>query len=329
MEKIQNENKEEKNNLLKPKIDVVFHSLFREDNKHLLESLLSAILKKDVKVKTTDKNRYLDINSSNEKLGIMDLRAELEGDEQCLIEIQLQPQKNENERMLYYWANSYARQLERGNEYKELNKTISIVILDHEIKELEGIEKLGIKWQIRDNVDGKRILTDHLEIVIIEIPKAIREYQKNKEERISQWMMFFDNPNKKEVSEIMSNNEEIKEAKEELQKVSGDEKLRRIAELREKAIRDEAAALEYAIEKGQKEGIEEGIKKGYNAGIERGRQEGIEKGIEKGRKEGIEKGIEKEKIAVVKNLIKEKINIEQIIRITNLTKEEIEEYSNM
>ena len=64
--------------LLSPKIDVVFHALFREDNKELLEVLISDVLEEKVKVVTTDKNRYVDTKQSEEKLGIMDLRAELQ-----------------------------------------------------------------------------------------------------------------------------------------------------------------------------------------------------------------------------------------------------------
>ena len=52
-------------------------------------------------------------------------------------------------------------------------------------------------------------------------------------------MMFFNNPNEKEVVQIMSINKDIKKAVEELEQVSGDEKLQIIAELREKAIREE------------------------------------------------------------------------------------------
>lgn len=65
--------------LLIPKIDVVFHALFREENKDLLEKLISDVMKEEVKVATTDKNRYVNTKTAQEKLGIMDLRAELEG----------------------------------------------------------------------------------------------------------------------------------------------------------------------------------------------------------------------------------------------------------
>ena len=131
---------------------------------------------------------------------------------QCNIEIQLQPQQYENARILYYWADTYTRQLKRSEIYGELKKTISIVILDHEIEELKGIEEIGVKWQIRDEVTGKRVLTDRLEIIIIELPKARRRYEKDQRDKIAQWMMFLDNPNKKEVIHIMEENKTIKKA---------------------------------------------------------------------------------------------------------------------
>ena len=70
---------EKKGKLLKPKIDIVFHALFREENKELLGQLISDVLGEKIKVVTTDKNRYVNTKEAKEKLGIMDLRAELEG----------------------------------------------------------------------------------------------------------------------------------------------------------------------------------------------------------------------------------------------------------
>lgn len=266
-----NDSKKENIRLLAPKLDVVFHALFREDNKDLLGKLISAVMDEDVKVVTTDKNRYVDTEESEEKLGIMDLRVELEGGIQCVVEIQLQPQQFENERMLYYWADAYKRQALRGKKYLTLNRTISIVILDHEIKELKGIEEVGVKWQIRDEKTGKRVLTDRLEIIIIELPKVKRIYGKDTENKILQWMMFLDNPNKEEVIQIMGVNKDIKKAIEELEQVSGDAKLQRIAELRQKAIWDENAALAYASDNGYKVGLE----KGQEEGMKEGKKEGI------------------------------------------------------
>ena len=171
----QNQNLQEQGKLLLPKLDVVFHALFREENKDLLGALTSDILREEVKIKTTDKNRYVDIEEAEDKLGVMDLRAELENGAHCIIEIQLKHCESEPERILFYWADAYSRQIKRGDRFGKLEKTISIAILDHELEELKGIEEIGVKWQIRDELTGKRILTDRLELIIIELPKAEKE----------------------------------------------------------------------------------------------------------------------------------------------------------
>ena len=244
---------------------------------------------------------------------------------QCNVEIQLQPQQYENERILYYWSDNYIRQLKRGDIFGELKKTISIVILDHEIEALKGMEKLGIKWQIRDDQSGKKVLTDRLEISIIELPKAKRIYEKDKKNRIGQWMMFLDNPNKEEVIQIMGENEHIRKAIDELEQVSGDEKLRRIAELREKAIRDEQAAMAYAKEHGYNDGYEEGNKKGLEEGREEGKKEGKKEGIKEGIKRGLEQGKKQNQLEIAKKLLQENMKLEKIEEITGLSIEEIKQ----
>ena len=103
--------------------------------------------------------------------------------------------------------------------------------------------------------------------------------------------MFLENPNQKEVIKIMDENEDIKEAVDELSGMSNDEELRRIAELREKAIRDEHAAISLATKRG------------------------LEQGIEQGRKQ--------DKLEIAKKLLEKKMNIEDIKEITGLTEEEI------
>ena len=282
--------------LLKPKLDVVFHALFREDNKELLGALTSDILKEEVKIKTTDKNRYVDIEEANDKLGVMDLRAELEDGAYCIIEIQLKQHKNEAERILYYWADAYSRQIKRGDRFGRLEKTISIAILDHELEELRGMEEIGVKWQIRDEITGKRILTDRLELIIIELPKARRVYKTNPSNSICQWMLFLDNPNQKEVVQIMKENKDINKAIDELEQVSGNEKLRRIAELKEKYIRDEQASIEYAQDEGYKQGKEDGKAEGKN----------------------------EQNIEIAQKMLKKSMKIEDIIELTGLSQEEIE-----
>ena len=72
-------------------------------------------------------------------------------------------------------------------------------------------------------------MTDYFEIIIIEIPKVVKAYKKTPNDEVLQWMLFLDNPEKEEVTHIMEENKEIKEAKEELERISQDDILRRKA----------------------------------------------------------------------------------------------------
>ena len=142
--------------LLSPKYDVVFHALFREENKELLSKMLTAVVQEKINVISIDKNRYVDIKDSVEKLGIMDLRAELENKETCNIEIQLNYLPDMVGRMLYYSDNCYTRQLKKGNEYESLKRVISILIVDYTLEELKDFTKPVTKWRYREEEENEK-----------------------------------------------------------------------------------------------------------------------------------------------------------------------------
>lgn len=152
--------------------------------------------------------------------------------------------------------NVHSKNLQVGDQYSKLRKTISIIILDDELPLTKDIKKPQTIWKIREDENSDILLTKYFEIGIIEIPKAIKEYEKNPRDEVLQWMMFLDNPEKKEVTKIMEENEDIKEAKEELEKISQDDILRRKALNRQLEIADRLQFAKEAREKGKKEGEE-------------------------------------------------------------------------
>ena len=239
------------NKLLKPKYDVVFQALFQSNKENITESLISDILGEKIKIIEIKSDESLIREYPEEKLGRLDLKTKFEDGTICQIEMQLADEKNTIKRILYYWSRTYCSQIKRGEGYKSLKKTIGIIITDYEIKELKGIEELGTKWQIMETNRGKRILTEDLELRIIEIPKAKRIIEKDEENKIAQWMIFFDNPNTEGVEKIMKKNKEVKKARDVLYVMSEDEKLQRLAFLKERAIMEEQSAIETAREDGE------------------------------------------------------------------------------
>lgn len=252
----------EKLELLKPKIDVVFHALFKQGNEGITKSMIEAATKEKIEKVDLDNDRYIIGKYPEEKLGIVDLKATLDNGTICDIEIQLADNKDTAERFLFYWSRIYSSQLVKGDDYEKLNKVIGIIIIDYNLEKTKEIENLSTKWKIKEVSTGKEIeLTDALELYIIEIPKAREILRKEPKNELAQWVMFINDPNESEVSKIMEDNKEIEEAMNELEKISKDKELRRVAELREKAIRDEKNGLRHAREDGIKEGIEKVVKR--------------------------------------------------------------------
>lgn len=277
--------------ILSPKLDVVFQALFGEvGSERITKNFLETILNKKIEKIDLSKNPILRREFKDDKLGVLDILAELDGKERCNIEMQLVNSKSIIERILYYWSRLYSRQIKIGQDYNLLEKTIIILITDFKI---EGLEELGYHstWKIIEAKGRKRILTEKLEIDIIELPKI--EGKEKESGRLLDWLYFLENPKSRRVTEKMEESKEIKEAVEKLDSLSEDERMQRIADLREKAILDEKAI--YA------------------------------KGLDDGIKEGLEKGKQKEKLEIAKKLKKEGMNTELIAEITGLKIKEIAE----
>ena len=306
-------NKETKT--LSPKLDVVFQALFGEiGNERITKGFLETILKRKIESIDLSKNPILRREFKDDKLGVLDILAELDGKEKCNIEMQLIDQSNIIERILYYWSRLYTRQIKTGEDYSLLEKTIVILITDFKIENLEELDYHS-RWKIMEDKQGKKIiLTQKLEIDIIELPKIIGK--EKEQDNLLDWLYFLENPKSERVTEKMKENENLKEAVKKLDNLSEDEKMQRIADLRQKAIMDEKAIYE--------KGLEIGIEKGIQRGMEKGMEEGIQRGIEKGIEKGIMEGSQKEKIEIAKKMLELKIDKETIAEATGLTEQEIE-----
>ena len=266
-----------------PKMDIIFQAIFGEvGSENITKDFLEKILKRKIEKISLDKNPILRRELKDDKLGVLDIVTELDGKEKCNIEMQLIDKNNIIERMLYYWSKMYTRQIKAGEDYDKLEKTIVILIADFNIKGLEEVEYHSTWKIIETNSVKKLILTDKFELDIIELSKI--KGRENEKDQLLDWLIFLENPESERVARKMEENENLKEAVEKLDRISEDEKMQRIIELREKAIRDEHAI--------------------YAKGVD----------------DGIEKGIMK----IAKSMLKKGMNVSDIIEITGLTKEEIE-----
>ncbi len=242
-------------NELKVTNDFIFKKIFgKQGNEEILKDLLIAILEIPIQEIEIMHDAYLEKRVEENKLGILDIKATLNNNITANIEMQVKDQSNMIDRTLYYWSNIYCNGLYKKQDYIENNKTIVINILAFNIFE-EG--PYHERCMIRRDYNGE-ILTEDLEMHFIQIPKCRKEEVKTK---LDGWMQFIGNISEEGVNIAMKENKKIKEAKEELEYLTGDEEIRRLAELREKAIRDEVTNINAARRKGTEEGRNEVAKK--------------------------------------------------------------------
>ena len=292
----------EKKSILQPKNDVVFKALFSRGKPRITQAMLEAILKMKIDKIELDKSTDLLNENADDKNGRLDLRAIINGNTECDIEVQLASNDNIAERFVYYWAKMYASNLKIGDTYSDLRKTISIIILDDDFKLTKNLEKPQTTWKIRESEATHLVLTDYFEIIIIEIPKVVKAYQKTPNDEVLQWMLFLDNPEKEEVARIMEENKNIKEAKEELERISQDDILRRKALNRTLEIADRLQM------KKELKDAKEALKKEKNIGLQEGKA--------------------KKTYDVIRKLKEMNLPIEQIAKAVELNEEDVKEILN-
>ncbi|WP_195932420.1 Rpn family recombination-promoting nuclease/putative transposase [Turicibacter sanguinis] len=286
--------------LLPPKMDFVFKRIFgNENHPNVLISFLNAVLTPVDPIKSVSlKDKTIEKSHLEDKYSRLDVKAITNKGEHINIEIQLKDEYNMIKRSLYYWSKLYERQLENGENYQKLSRTICINLLDFN---LLNHDKFHSVYRLKD-CETNEELTDVMEIHFIEL-KKMKDVKRTEDvkTKLEAWLYFINQPDSELVQELEKVEVEIKEAKAELIRLSGDRKERERYEKRRESRLNEVSALSYAEEKG------------------------IQKGIEQGVKQGLEQGAKQRNIEIAKNAIKNGFNDETIIKLTGLSIEEVKE----
>ena len=196
-------------------------------------------------------------------------------------------------RSLYYWSKMFENQIIEGDNYNKLAKTVCINILD--FKYLKN-DKFHNAYRLKE-INTNEELTDAMELHFIEIPK-LRKLDDSEEisDMLEVWVAFIQNPDSEIVGKLEMSKREIKEAKSELVRMSGDSKERYIYEKRKESRLEKVSLIESAEQKG----IEKGLKEGEN----------------------------KKAIEIAQNAINNNLDDNTIQIITGLSLEEIKELRN-
>ena len=305
-QEIQKENKEKK--VLKPTNDFVFKKIFGSvGSERITTSLLEAILKINITAIDLDKNPITEKDVLNDKMGIMDIRVEINNKIDADIEMQIIDQGNIEIRLMRYVSKIFIRGLKAGENYLDAKESIAILIANFEIEKHKNVKKILTEYEMREKNYGNIVLTDKIKVYILELPKI--ERIKSKDESLNLWIKFMKDLEvkkmvDKEDKELEETIQAIQEAEKKYEELCQDEHARYIAELREKYIEDSISIKQLGYENGRKDGKKEGKK------------QGLEEGIQEGKKQELER--------IAKNMKNKNYSIEEIMQITQLTKKEIE-----
>ena len=271
--------------------DYIFKRVFAfEGNESVLKDLLEAILRKNIK-NVTIKNPEIIPYEREDKRGLLDIKAETDDGTVLDIEMQMEDKKNIEERGTLYLANMITSQLQVGDDYTTLKKSIVIFITNYNFLKRNSYHSIGkIKFDktLKEEYVDMGYKTEdeeaskYIEFHYIELPKYKKKTQ-SEFTKLDQWMCVFTN-RKGEMMLAEKENKEIKKAMNTLDYISSDPKER---ERHNSVIMDE-----------------------YNRLISE------QNFFEAGKEEGI--------IETAKEMLKENIPIETIEKVTKLSREEIE-----
>ncbi len=277
--------------LLDPKVDFVFKNIFGSPNHpEILISFLNATLKPKKKIVSVDiKKTDIEKQYIEDKYSRLDVKATTSNDEIINIEIQLKNENNMIKRSLYYLSKMYEEQLNEKEDYSKLARTVCINILNFKYLKTDNFHT-GYRF--------KEIETNDMEVHFIEIPKL--QYSSDEKDMLVAWTEFLKDPESETVRGLELSIEEIRQAKDELIRMSNDSTQRELYDMRANSLRDKISELNAAERKG------------------------IEKGKKEGRKEGIEEGRKEEKIKIARNMKLSGLDTDTIANITNLSPDEID-----
>ena len=285
--------------ILSPKVDFVFKKIFgNEKHPNILISFLNAVIKptdliKSVQIKNTD----IEKEHIEDKYSRLDIKAVTNNGEHINIEIQVKNEYNMIKRSLYYWSKMYEGQLTKGQDYDTLSRTICINILDFKYLKNDNFHNC---YRLKEKNTNEE-LTDVMELHFIEIPKLRKlENSEDISDMLEAWITFIESPTSELIDKLEMSSDEIKEAKEELLRLSGNDKERERYEKRFESLLEQNSLLANAERKGLQKGIEKGLKEGEN----------------------------RKAIEIAKNAIENNLDDNTIKIITGLSLEEIKELRN-
>ena len=270
--------------------DYIFKRVFAyKGNESVLKDFLEALLKIEIKgIKIT--NPEIIPYEKGEKRGLLDIKAEINDGTMLDVEMQMKNERNTEERATEYMGKMISEQLQVGEDYQNLKKSIVIFITNYNFLKRNSYHSVG-RMKFDKTIEDEyvnmgyekedEVASKYIEVHYIELPK-FKKKELSKFTKLDQWMCIF-TQNREGIMLAEKENKEIKRAINTLDFLSKDPK--------ERERHNSIVMAEY------------------------NRLVSEHNFFEDGKKEG--------KLEIAKKMLKEKVPVEMIEKFTELSKEEI------
>ena len=194
------------------------------------------------------------------KESIVDLKAVTEDGIIVIIEIQTYSTKNFFERTLYYWSKNYSSVLKKGEEYPELKPVISINLIDDILFDKTD-NRMHTCYLLKEK-NSNKILTDHIQMHYVEIPKFDENADIKKE--LKNWILFLKSNKEEDMSQLLKEDTIFEKAINKYNYFTDNEDLLNEYDRREAYLVYQHSLMRGSREEGREEGrklIAKGMKK--------------------------------------------------------------------
>jgi len=187
------------------------------------------------------------------KTGILDVRAVLHGNKRVNVEVQLQDRYNMDRRSLFYLSREYTRWLKEGEDYIELPDIIGINIVNFNFPQTKHYHS---SFHLREDTERDIILTNALEIHYINMVKYRKQRNKNLNDPLCRWLVWFNKNSPPElIEEAVKMDSAIQTAAERMLNLTVDEDVITAYNRRFMASCDRTSEINCAHNKGMEKGM--------------------------------------------------------------------------
>jgi len=235
--------------LMDLRVDYAFKLIFGTGDTLFLISLLNAIFA-DKKIPRNIKsltivNPYLEKHSREDKLSILDIRAQLDDGSTILIEMHLYDIDDLKYKTIRSWARAYGEELKAGEGYSEQPPVICVTFANGSFDDGES-QKIHKCCKIMD-IDDHTIFSDALELHYIDMNAFVKTINKTgcigkgetQDSTLAKWLAVItekDIEDKKIIKNICREQEEISMAVSTLVSLSEDKVIRQAYQKRQDEI---------------------------------------------------------------------------------------------